>query len=152
MNKSSRSNNCNNSWICLISETVIVLQKVWFMRVFRRKEIPQLQEISTSVKLSDADIEMIVKRVELIVRVIIFWQRQRCAYRSYSLAVILRKRGVDIMINFGYINLAQEKKSRGHCWLTHNGALFYEPTSTSRDFPHHISGELSKDIQYWVGE
>lgn len=136
----------------LIIETIAVVKNVWLMRLFRSNKKLPLPPTNSSIHLSRKEIDSATKKIENIVKLLIFWRRQRCVYRSYSLASILRKRGVNLIVNYGYINLTSDKKNRGHCWLTLDGLLFHEPASTSEDFPIMVGEESENGIVYWVGE
>ena len=73
--------------------------------------------------------------------------RHFCWYRSYPLAVLLRKRGVPVQLNIGLMGLNQ--RTRGHCWLSLDGRVINEPGDLSAAYPEFL-GDNGCGTVFWT--
>ena len=110
--------------------------------------LPPVAEIS---RPPAAVIRNLSRRVRLTVFLLLFWKRDRCFYRSYAMAVILRKKGVPVELHLGcWIDWRNTGWASGHCWLTLDSLLFEERVDPRGDFPVALSCSEGP-IHYWVG-
>ena len=114
----------------------------------------RLQLVSTLFSLPSYRMDQIVRWIDSVLKLLVFGSKHRCFYRSYTIARVLRKRGVPVVLDIGLRNLNSSIKTRGHCWLTLNGSEFFEHLPN----PQHVSpvvlypfimGMGGDDIVYW---
>ncbi|MBN2144237.1 MAG: lasso peptide biosynthesis B2 protein [Candidatus Aureabacteria bacterium] len=85
------------------------------------------------------------------VRIFLFWKPGICFYRSYTLASVLRKRGVPLILNFGCRNWAEtEGRVRAHCWLTLNDEPFEEKDNPKLTYSAQWTSSPENGIRYWI--
>lgn len=90
----------------------------------------------------------IIRRIDRIVRVLVFWRRQRCFYRSFVAACVLRRRGVPAKLNFG-LQILGARRKRCHCWITIEGQSLAERGDPLQDYPVPL-GQWQNDVYYWL--
>lgn len=118
------------------------------VRLFRRRIEKVYPAISTKYQIPEERFDHLVEDVDRLVKVLIFWRRKLCFYRSFCLMYILRQSGLPVMLNFGFYPL--QKGSRMHCWLTLKDQLFLEDPETAQDFPTHIGTTSDGQTHYWT--
>ncbi len=118
------------------------------VRLFRRRIETAYPAISTKYQIPEDRFDQLVKDVDKLIKVLIFWRRKLCFYRSFCLMYTLRQTGLPVMINFGFYPL--QKDSRMHCWLTLKDQLFLEDPETAEDFPTHIGTTTDGQTHYWT--
>ena len=138
-----------HDWCCILSEVWVAVRKAWAIRHGKDGIKVELPSVVEDCYLSKIDIKRIIVFVDALIIILFFWKPGRCFYRSYSIASVLRARGIKIVLNLGCLHF-MNKKSRafGHCWLTLNGSFFAEKNDHSMRFPVYF-GCNDKDVQYW---
>lgn len=137
-------------WLAITCETLHALAKAWEFRFWKRKGMVTLPPKGEDCSLSDTIIRRISLWIDLVVGILLFWKPGRCFYRSYALAVVLRKRGIPLILNFGYRNLGGRGRIRAHCWVTFKGSPFAEKTNPLDAYPIKM-GETEGHVTYWLG-
>ena len=100
--------------------------------------------------ISSGELQSLVIQVNRLTCRIAGKSRHACWYRSYPLAVLLRKRGVAVQLNIGLMGLQPRQELRGHCWLTFEGRIFNElEAASSQSYPEFL-GEGGQGVRYWV--
>ena len=115
----------------------------------------RLQPVSALFSLPSDSTDEIVRWIDSVLKLLVCGSKHQCFYRSYTIARVLRKRGVPVVLNIGLRNLNSSMKTRGHCWLTLDGSEFFEhllnPQHVSPvDLYPFIMGTIGDDIVYWV--
>lgn len=103
-----------------------------------------------AVQASLQEQNRLISRVNRLTTLFAGKSRHACFYRSYPLAVLLRKKGVAVQLNVGLMGLGPHQELRGHCWLSTNGKVFNElEAASSRSYPDFL-GQGGEGILYWV--
>ena len=126
------------------------LSSAWYVRTLRRPESMCLPATAPARAWNDELTPDVVAWIDLIVRACVFWRRHRCFYRAFALASVLRRGGLPIVLNLGYRGLHDRRSRQAHCWLTLDGALFFETTVTADAYPVRLGG-IAGQIEYFVG-
>jgi len=94
----------------------------------------------------------IVFWVRVFVFAFMFWKPGKCFYRSFALAAVLRKRGIPLLLNFGWRNIDEfNKKVKGHCWVSFNSRVLAEKNDPMLTYPIQI-GTYKDTLQYWTAQ
>ena len=114
-------------------------------------KMPQTRQ---EAPLDDKEILQIVDLVEKLVKRIIlrvFRTRHICFYRSFVLVSIFRRLGLPVVLNIGMKNLNKAKGAAGHCWLSLDGASFFETESTMETYSVFL-GESRNGMAFWIAQ
>lgn len=137
----------------LLRETLAALWQAWLQtRCLRRRTdvgalLPPVHADVTSV----ADPLQILRRVDRIVRIVVFWKfANRCFYRSFAVATLLRRRGVPAGIDFG-LRLSGNRRRQCHCWVTIRGTPLGEEADPRTTFTI-AAGGWNDAVHYWLAD
>lgn len=111
-----------------------------------RLRLPQV----SSAPLSPAGLEATLAGVNRLTGLVAGKSRHACFYRSYPLAVMLRKRGLPVQLNIGLMGLQPQQRLRGHCWLSLHGRVINEPEPFSSAAYPELLGDNGSGVCYWV--
>lgn len=108
-----------------------------------------LPQVSAAA-LPPAGLETILAGINRLTGLVAGKSRHACFYRSYPLAVVLRKRGVPVQLNIGLMGLQPQQRLRGHCWLSLHGTVINEPEPFSSAAYPELLGDNGFGVCYWV--
>lgn len=128
---------------------LVALVEAWRTRRGRRLDRLRLPPVGPTFSLSKERITQTIRWIDGLVNRLVFSRKHRCFFRSYAVAVVLRRWGLPLVLNVGLRNLGPSARSRGHCWLTLNGRKFYEHLRPEILYPFAM-GSTADDIAYWV--
>lgn len=138
--------------IVIFCNVFLLLLKAAYIRNFTQNRRLKLPPINHNDKYHTQEIENIRLWIEKVIKVLMFWKSARCFYRSYTLACLLREKGMIIILNIGLDEfLRSGSPAKAHCWLTYNNQIYNESENVCFRFPNKI-GECVGGIQYWIGE
>ena len=135
----------------ILRETVAALwTALWQVRVIGTDAdvgalLPPISALSESAK---AEPREVIRRTDRIVRIFVCWRRQRCFYRSFAAACVLRRRGIPAKLNFG-LQVTGHRRERCHCWITIDDRVLAEAGDPRLAYPVPL-GESRNDVQYWL--
>lgn len=135
----------------LFLETLILLFKAAIIR--RRGRASLRLPAVAATALAPGELRFLVSQVNRLTSLLAGKSRHACWYRSYPLAVLLRKRGVAAQLNIGLMGLQPRQELRGHCWLSIAGRVFNEPeAASSLSYPEFLGegSESGQGVLYWV--
>ena len=138
--------------MALLQETLGALLQAWRFRLLNRSGVPLAQPVAKIDPPDDIEAKNIARFVDRVTNIVIFWKRYRCFYRSIAIASLLRRRGIPLVVNFGYRNLFdREKRLRAHCWLTLYDEMFEENSETAEVYTILLADQ-EESYRFWVGE
>ena len=136
----------------LFFEVVLSIVEAYVILLNSKSKI-RLPDVRGSVVLSTAQIQKRVSFTDSLLKFLIFTRKHNCFYRSFVRMKVLRKRNVPVKLNIGLRNFDTDIHTRGHCWLTLEDQLFFEPIpSDSHLLPNELYPFLLgsyKDVSYW---
>ncbi len=94
--------------------------------------------------------EKLIARVNRITSFFSGQNRHACWYRSFPLAVLLRRRGLAVQLNIGLMGFGPGQNERGHCWLSLNGEVLNELDDVSSAAYPDFLGENGLGVAFWV--
>ena len=132
----------------LIAKTLALIVKA---ALIRRQGGASLRLPRTAgTAASPAELLPLVTKVNRLTSLLAGKSRHACWYRSYPLAVLLRKSGVAVQLNIGLMGLQPGQELRGHCWLSHGAEIFNElEAASSQSYPEFL-GQGGEGVLYWV--
>lgn len=76
-----------------------------------------------------------------------------CFYRSLTLATLLRKQGIPLLINVGGRNLTSAARMKAHSWLSLDGKPFHERTDQEEmnRYVYPMGTSANGSVRYWFG-
>ncbi len=95
--------------------------------------------------------DKIVHWFDLIAGTLMPHNRHICFYRSFTLANILRKGGIPLVLNVGGRGLGLNEVGKAHCWLTLENELFHEKENALELYPLEMGYNQDRSIRYWIG-
>ncbi|NLZ17785.1 MAG: lasso peptide biosynthesis B2 protein [Desulfobulbaceae bacterium] len=132
----------------LALQTLLILLQAMLVRK-RGGTALRLPPVAT-VQASLEEQNKLVARVNRLTTLLAGKSRHACFYRSYPLAVLLRKKGVPVQLNIGLMGLGPHQELRGHCWLSAKGKVFNElEAASSLSYPEFL-GQGGEGVLYWV--
>lgn len=136
----------------LFLEVVLAVVEAYGVLLSAKNKI-RLPDVKGAVALSATQIQERVEFTDSLLKFLIFTRKHNCFYRSFVRMKILRKRNVPVKLNIALRNLNPDIHTRGHCWLTLEDKLFFEPVPSDT---HLLPNELYpfllgsyKDVSYW---
>ena len=115
----------------------------------RRPETVRLPPVKGE-RPSDGDLERLATLCRRTTSVLLFWRIGTCFFRSYAWALVLRARGVPLVVNFGQAAAANRRRPFAHCWLTLDGSPFHEDKNTLERYNTLIGG-IPNETAFWLG-
>ncbi|MCK4911362.1 MAG: lasso peptide biosynthesis protein [Thermodesulfovibrionales bacterium] len=125
--------------------------RAWLLRRDGTKRL-KLPEVPSGLSYDEKEIEDTVSRVDSILSLILRSTRHICYYRSYVLAVILREKGLPVVLNVGGRALWSPVRMKAHCWLTLDEERVYEKDNSFDLYPLEMGYNSDRSIRYWIGE
>jgi hypothetical protein len=125
----------------------------WHTRLWKRRTDvgALLPPVSATTNLGWEEARGIVRRVDQIVRVLVFWKfSKRCYYRSFAAASVLRLRGLPVRLDFG-LRLVGRRRQQCHCWMTLRGHPLGEDNDPRNQFSIP-AGQWGEDVCYWLAD
>jgi hypothetical protein len=110
-----------------------------------------LPPVHIPAKINEKMSNKIVKWFDFILSIVLFKTEHLCFYRSYGLAIILRKRGVPVVMNIGGRSLSSPENMKAHSWLTLFGKPFHEKPNSIQLYPHDMGFNKERAVNYWIG-
>lgn len=92
-----------------------------------------------------------VQWFDTIASTLTWFNRHLCFYRSFTLASMLRKRGIPAVMNVGGRGLGLNEAKKAHCWLTLDDKLFHEQENALELYPLEMGYNQDRSIRYWIG-
>ncbi len=125
---------------------LLVLQGVFVRRRTASLRLPQVAPTA----MATAELETMLTQVNRITGLVAGKSRHACFYRSYPLAVLLRRRGLPVQLNIGLMGLQPRQRLRGHCWLSLQDSIINEPEPLSSAAYPDLLGDNGFGVRYWV--
>ncbi len=79
--------------------------------------------------------------------------KQKCFFRAFILASVLRPYGIPAVLNVGLRSLGvcqTDARIDGHCWLSLDNKPFLEAGDPANSYPLFM-GRATNGVQYWLG-
>jgi len=137
--------------ISITVEIIYILIKAVKTRRSKIEGAISLPPVSTHTKINDKMSNKIVKWFDFILKIVILKTDYLCFYRSYGLALVLRKRGVPVVMNVGGHSLSSPENMKAHSWLTLFKQPFYEKTNSIQLYPYDMGFNKERNVNYWIG-
>lgn len=132
----------------LTAKSLIAAKYVMLRKNIGRFKLP---DINRNLLTPSADVEKIIRWADRWIKLFTYKTHQPCYYRAYTLACILRKIGIPVILNVGLRNLRSLNKNRGHCWLTLQGQpIFEDDDEVHLIYPYELV-QSSNGINFWMG-
>ncbi len=128
-----------------------LLFRAWLHRRDGTRQL-KLPEVPSGLSYDKKEIEDTVRRVDSILSRILRSTRHICYYRSYVLVVILREKGLPVVLNVGGLALWSPERMKAHCWLTLDGESVFEKENSFDFYPLEMGYNSDRSIRYWIGE
>ena len=134
--------------------TVESLSKAFLLQLLGRVDklnLPSYENKTVRTNAND-NVESIICWIDRLQKLLIPKTKHRCFYRAYAGAVVLRKLGIPVKLNFGLRNLSNLRQitTRGHCWLTLDDSPLMEKTNLPEKYPFLLA-QGGTGLCYWVG-
>ncbi len=75
---------------------------------------------------------------------------RRCFFRSFALARVLRRAGMDVVLNIGLRREGPPARTDGHCWLTRGDGSPLVEKPLPVEYPV-LLGAGPSGVRYWAG-
>ena len=115
----------------------------------RSMRLVKLPPVAQSNKLSDLDVQFVLRCADCFVKYGALRTARKCFFRAFIIASVLRRNGMPVELNVGLKNMGGGKP-KGHCWLSLNGKPFAERTDVKLEYPYEINPG-SGNVRYWMG-
>lgn len=102
-------------------------------------------------KINEKMSNKIVKWFDFILSITLLKSDHLCFYRSYGLAIILRKRGIPVVMNIGGRSLSSSENMKAHAWLTLFEKPFNEKPNSIQLYPYDMGYNKERAVNYWIG-
>ena len=141
------------SWRRAVAVTLgaaLAVAKAYCLRLANDASRLRLPETARAVPLTKEEVAAAVRRVDRVVDWCACRTSHKCFYRAYVRAKVLRSLGVPVAINLGLRSLGDAEEKSGHCWLTLEGAPFFEDQRVD-DLYEASLGQSETGVYYWAG-
>jgi hypothetical protein len=139
-------------WRFPLTLRVLVLL-IWCRRV--RKNLGarplRLPSVAPKRRADDRSVERQVRFADRIIGLMARRGGHFCFYRSVTLAVLLRRQGVPLVVNVGARSVHDPARMKAHSWLTLDGELFYEQPNSLSIYPFAMGYNADRSVRYWIG-
>jgi len=132
-------------------EIIYALIKAWKIRRSKVEGAVSLPHVNIPAKTDEKMSNKIVKWFDFILSIVLLKTDHLCFYRSYGLAIILRKRGVPVVMNIGGRSLSSSENMKAHSWLTLFGKPFHEKPNSIQLYPYNMGFNKERAVNYWIG-
>jgi hypothetical protein len=132
-------------------EIIFTLIKAWKIRRSKVEGAVSLPPVRIPVKTDEKMSNKIVEWFDFILSIVLLKTDHLCFYRSYGLAIILRKRGVPVVMNIGGRSLSSPENMKAHSWLTLFEKPFHEKPNSIQLYPHNMGFNKERAVNYWIG-
>ena len=136
--------------IFLVLTAFSALAEAWGIRLKGKMNSIQFPVVDEQRQLSQKDLKFILKCARVLVRLCTGRSEQRCFFRTYIIACVLRRGGENVDMNVGLVTFGKGVPAQGHCWLTREGIPFSEPSDPRQAYPYAM-GTAFNGVHYWVG-
>ena len=127
----------------------LLLQSLW-LRTSKAQSGVRLPPVEKQmISLHKAD--KIVHWFDIIASTLMPHNQHICFYRSFTLASLLRKRGIPVIMNVGGRGLGLNEVRKAHCWLTLDDQLYHEKENALALYPLEMGYNQNRSIRYWIG-
>jgi hypothetical protein len=123
----------------------------WHARRSLEKKPLKLPPTQVTGAIDDTTVADMVRTVDALLPRLLPGRRHYCFYRSVVLALLLRKKGIPVVINVGGLGLATTSRMTAHCWLTLNGDSFFEQPNSLTLYHFDMGHNTDRSIRYWIG-
>ena len=141
------------SWRRAVAVTLgatLAVAKAYCLRLANDASRLRLPETAHAVPLAKEEVAAAVQRVDRVVDWCACRTGHKCFYRAYARARVLRALGVPVAINLGLRGLGDTEEKSGHCWLTLEGAPFFEDQRVDGLYEASL-GQSETGVYYWAG-
>ncbi|MCK4798305.1 MAG: lasso peptide biosynthesis protein [Spirochaetes bacterium] len=137
--------------IYITVEIIYTLIKAVKVRRSRVEGAVFLPPVAIPAIINEKMSKKIVKWFDFILSIVLLKTDHLCFYRSYGLAIILRKRGVPVVMNIGGRSLSSPENMKAHSWLTLFEKPFYEKPNSIQLYPYDMGYNKERAVNYWIG-
>lgn len=134
-----------------IPKVFALLIRSWFVRRRLGKAPLKLPPVAATVPPDDRCIEQQVRLADGIIKRLTEKGGHYCFYRSVTLATLLRKQGIPLVVNMGARSVYARTRMKAHGWLTLNDKPFYEQPNAIDLYPVDMGFNRERSIRYWIG-
>lgn len=75
---------------------------------------------------------------------------RKCFFCAYIAASVLRRWDEPVLINMGLNNFGSGQRTKGHCWISVNGAVIGEDEDPHILYPTKVAAHPN-GIVFWAG-
>ncbi|KPA14519.1 hypothetical protein MHK_005267 [Candidatus Magnetomorum sp. HK-1] len=136
--------------IIIFFYSVIALIFAWSIKIRNDISNIHLPKSRFSFPFLNNDCSFVIKTADLLVKTGTGNSGRKCFFRSYIIASILQRFGIDVDINVGLSTLPADKKIHGHCWVSIQDKVFSESDKLPKLYPYKLYSTPSK-VTYWYG-
>ena len=123
----------------------------WRVRHGRRTLEAALPPVATHRAFGESHLAPYVRRIRLSVACLLFFKPDRCFYRAFATAVMLRRRGWCVTLNLGCKTASTMPGGfSGHCWASLGGTPLGEINDPRASYPIRM-GTYKSLLHYWLG-
>ena len=127
----------------------LLMHSLW-LRISKVQSGVKLPPVENQT-ISRQKADKIVNWFDLIAGTFMPHNQHICFYRSFTLANLLRKRGIPVVMNVGGRGLGSNEVRKAHCWLTLDDQLYHEKENALELYPLEMGYNQNRSIRYWIG-
>ncbi len=128
----------------------LLIYSLW-IRISKAKCGVKLPSVPAQPTISRHRADDMVRWFDTLVSAFMWFNRHLCFYRSVTLATLLRKQGIPLVMNVGGRGLGLGEAKKAHCWLTLDERLFHEKENALELYPLEMGYNRDRSIRYWIG-
>ena len=134
----------------LTIQVTFLIGHVWLVRRNLGKKSLMLPAVDAERTVDSASISVIVRHVDRLLSALLRKNSHHCFYRSVILAMLLRRKGVPLVVNIGGRSLSSPSM-KAHSWLTLDDKPFHEQPNSLSIYPFDMGYNADRSVRYWIG-
>lgn len=122
----------------------------WLARCANNMEGVVLPAVASRRPPGQDDVVFAAHCADMAAKVFAARSGRRCFFRSFALAHVLRRAGMDVILNIGLRGEGPQTRTDGHCWLTMIDGSPVVEKPLPVEYPVCL-GDGPTGVRYWAG-